>query len=583
MASRVGKRKAPASLEDFEKRQRIERPPSPPGELHSAHSLKQESNNSIVEQTQETDDEDDEYRAEGGEFSEEEHIADTPVTPFSPGRKKFPSELKTIKCTYEGCTKTFNRPARLTSHLRTHTNERPYACTYEGCDKTYFEDKHLQQHIKGSHTKERSFPCDWEGCNKSFLTSTRLNRHRNTHTGQHVYRCTAYPPCNEPFRKHQTLQRHIRSVHLLLAPYPCIYVDPVTSAPCNAGFDGATGLRQHVDRVHSATRITCFFCHAPGFKTERELQAHIRKEHANCAFCDIKCSSQRELMKHIEIHHSGITVEQRKNVPCTYAGCNKRFTKQNNLNTHIRTAHMGERFICGTFDFSTYPEFANFDSEDGCGDDFASKASLMDHIRTAHLGLKSIVNANRKKTRFNDGAVDFEDTEDDCVDPADGHGDDDYVPTLKKSKRGKRAKPSLVEELSGIHPRRTIPCLLPTCQDMFIRNYDLDVHMRTAHPLLPADISTSFAAPVDQFPYPVDFDMSHMAMDMGGVGPTFGGALEQPLPGFQDDQNDFSWELQRQALEGGAFWVGADIGSGDFGDTQDEWTQEEEEMRRLIG
>merc|ERR1712098_269576 len=281
MASRVGKRKAPASLEDFEKRQRIERPPSPP-----------------VEQTQETDDEDDEYRAEGGEFSEEEHIADTPVTPFSPGRKKFPSELKTIKCTYEGCTKTFNSPARLTSHLRTHTNERPYACTYEGCDKTYFEDKHLQQHIKGSHTKERSFPCDWEGCNKSFLTSTRLNRHRNTHTGQHVYRCTAYPPCNEPFRKHQTLQRHIRSVHLLLAPYPCIYVDPVTSAPCNAGFDGA---------------------------------------------------------------------------------------------------------------------------------------------------------------------------------------------------------------------------------------------------------------------------------------------LEQPLPGFQDDQNDFSWELQRQALEGGAFWVGADIGSGDFGDTQDEWTQEEEEMRRLIG
>ncbi|PVH85090.1 hypothetical protein DL98DRAFT_651366 [Cadophora sp. DSE1049] len=567
MASRVEKRKATASLEDSEKRQRIERPPSPP-----------------VEATQVSEDDDDEDRAEGDEFSDEEHVVDTPVTPFSPGRKKFPSELKTIKCTYEGCNKTFNRPARLTSHLRTHTNERPYACTYEGCDKTYFEDKHLQQHIKGSHTKERSFPCDWEGCNKSFLTSTRLNRHKNTHTGQHVYRCTAYPPCNEPFRKHQTLQRHIRSVHLLLAPYPCTYVDPVTSVPCNAGFDGATGLRQHVDRVHSATRITCFLCHAPGFKTDRELQAHIRKEHANCAFCDIKCSSQRELMKHIEIHHSGITVEQRKNVPCTYAGCNKRFTKQNNLNTHIRTAHMGERFICGTFDFSIYPDLVNFNSEDGCGDDFVSKASLMDHIRTAHLGLKSVVNANRKKAKSEEEAVDYEDTEDDCVDPADGNGDDDYVPTLRKSKRGKRVKPSLVDELSGIDPRRTIRCLVPTCQVMFMRNYDLDVHMRTAHPFLPADMDSGLAAPINQFPYPsVDFDMSHMAMDMGGVAPAFGDALGQPLPGFQDDQTDFSWELQRQAPGGGPFWVGADIGIGDFGDNQDEWTQEEEEMRRLIG
>ncbi|KAK0113038.1 Strongly-conserved Zn-finger binding protein (TFIIIA) [Cadophora gregata] len=547
MASTVGKRKAAAFLEDSAKRQRIERLLSPP-----------------MEATQESEDDDNEYRQEGSEFSEEEHIANTPVTPFSPGRKKFPSELKTIKCT-------------------THTNERPYVCTYEGCDKTYFEDKHLQQHIKGSHTKERSFPCDWEGCNKSFLTSTRLNRHKNTHTGQHVYRCTTYPPCNEPFRKHQTLQRHIRSVHLLLAPYPCTYVDPVTSVPCEAGFDGATGLRQHVDRVHAARRITCFLCHAPGFKTDRELQAHIRKEHANCAFCDIKCSSQRELMKHIEIHHSGITIDQRKNVLCTYAGCNKRFTKQNNLNTHIRTAHMGQRFICGTFDLSTYSELANFVTEDGCGDDFVSKASLMDHIRTAHLGLKSLVNANRKKSS-SEQALYHQDSEYDCMDPANGCGEDDYAHTLRKSKRGKSAKPSLVDELSGIDPRRTIPCLVPTCQDMFIRNYDLDVHMRTAHPFVPAAIDPGLAGPSNQFPYPsVDFDLSHMTIDVGDVEQILDRNLQQPLPGLEDDQADFNWEFQRQALEGGPFWVGADTGVGDFEGNLDEWTQEEEEMRGLIG
>ncbi|KAL2074466.1 hypothetical protein VTL71DRAFT_8244 [Oculimacula yallundae] len=570
MASTVGKRKAAASLEDAVKRQKIEMPPDP-----------------LV--NEDSGDDDDEYEAQKHEFSDGEEVnAETPITPFSPGRKRFPSELKTIKCPYEGCTKSFNRPARLTSHLRTHTNERPYACTYEGCDKAYFEDKHLQQHIKGSHTKERLYTCDWDGCNKSFLTSTRMNRHKATHTGQNVYRCTAYPPCNETFRKHHTLQRHIRSIHLQLAPYPCTYVDPDTSVPCNAGFDGATGLRQHVDRVHSATRITCFLCNAPGFKTDRELQAHIRKEHANCAFCDIKCSSQRELMKHIEIYHSGITVEQRKNVPCTYAGCNKRFTKQNNLNTHIRSAHMGERFICGTFDFSSYPELSNFDSEDGCGDDFVSKVSLMDHIRTAHLGLKSVVNANRRKEAYREDILDYEDTEDEYVDPAEGNADDDYIPTLKKSKRSKRAKTSVVDELSRIDPRRTISCLVPTCRDMFIRNYDLDVHMRAAHPSMhPTD--SGVASLNSQLSFSsVGQDLPDISQDMESVYTGFGANLAQSIGGLEEEQSDLNWELHRQALEGGPFWVGADIDGGDFGlgplaGNQDEWTREEEEMRRLIG
>jgi len=289
-------------------------------------------------------------------------------------------------------------------------------------------------------------------------------------------------------------------------------------------------------------------------------------------------------MKHIEMHHAGITVEQRKNVPCTYAGCNKRFTKKNNLNAHIRTAHMGERFICGTFDFSSYPELSNFDSEDGCGDDFVSKASLMDHIRTAHLGLKSVINANRKKAKFPNDVDDYEDTEDECVDPAEGNGDDDYVPTLRKSKRGMRAKPSLVDELSGIDPRRTIRCLISTCQDMFMRNYDLDIHMHTAHPFeLPGALVLD--APRDQYSYPdVDFfDMSHSARGMENVELGLGQSMGQPIGGLIDQQNDVDWELHRQVLEGGPFWIGADIGAPEFEGSPFEWTHEEAEMRRLIG
>ncbi|KAE8448148.1 hypothetical protein EG329_009752 [Mollisiaceae sp. DMI_Dod_QoI] len=549
MASTSRKRKPQDGLEEATKRLRIDRIVS-----------------SVALSAVEDEDEDDDYKSDENYDSGDQKAADTPITPFSPSRKKFPSELKTIKCTFEGCMKTFNRPARLTAHLRTHTNDRPYVCEYEGCDKSYFEDKHLQQHIKGSHTHERSFHCDWEGCGKSFLTSTRLNRHKDIHIGHERYRCTAYPPCNQTFRKHQTLQRHIRSDHLHLAPFPCTFVDPDTGEACAAGFDGATGLRQHVDRVHRPSLFSCAECTAPGFKTEKQLQTHIRKEHANCLFCDLKFSSQQGLLKHIESQHSGTTLEQRKNVPCPYAGCEKRFTKKNNLNTHIRSAHMGERYICGSFDISAYPDLDDFDDSMGCEKDFVSKVNLVDHIRTAHLGRSSVVNANRKqKTESDDDFIDDDE-------------DDEYAEPKKKSRRkNKKWKASEMDKLLGMSyaadPKRTIPCHAPGCPHMFTREYDLQIHMQSAHPFE----APGFDPATPGFSGSIQYSEPELNM---GIAEPDSGVLHQPEITY--DQADIDWELQRRALEGGPFWVGADDAGNAF-QNQDDWTQEQLEMRRLIG
>jgi len=343
--------------------------------------------------------------------------AETPLTPFSPPGK-FPSDLKTIKCTYEGCTKSFNRPVRLAAHLRSHTNERPFACSYAGCDKTYIEEKHLKQHIKGSHTHEKSYQCDWDGCSKSFLTATRLRRHQDAHKGHDRFRCTDYPPCNETFRKHQTLQRHIRADHLEVSPFPCTYFDSDTQTVCNAGFDTAGALRKHEDRVHGALRFWCDECSTSeantsegvprqvGFRTMNELSKHIRTEHSNCIFCDTKCRSQVELQRHIETQHAGsvaieriVNIAELKIIPCTFPGCDKTFTKNYNLSVHVRTVHNGERFICSASSTTSYsfkgPEVASWTGINACGRDFVSKINLEDHIRTQHLGLPSVVNAKK--------------------------------------------------------------------------------------------------------------------------------------------------------------------------------------------
>lgn len=310
-----------------------------------------------------------------------------------------------------------------------------------------------------------------------------------------------------------------------------------------------------MERVHGILEFFCPECIVPdsfsfdgsplhlGFTTNSSLQAHIKKDHANCPFCDKKCASKRELDKHVENQHSGVPVKERKTISCTYLGCTKTFTKGSNLNIHIRAVHEGQRFICGTFDVSKTLDLALWDGEDACGEALTSKANLEDHIRTAHLGIPSLVNSRRKKK-----VIDDEDE--------DEYEDDTYT----SAKKGRKSKQTALEELLGISPepddRRNISCIVPGCPKKFIRDYDLQNHIRTKHrPSIPELTEESNAGIAD-------------GMDEEDLG-------QRDLV---EDQADLDWELRTFEMDNGPFWVGAE----DFVPEEDQWIQDESEMRRLI-
>ncbi|EPE03464.1 c2h2 transcription factor [Ophiostoma piceae UAMH 11346] len=443
------------------------------------------------------------------------------VTATTAASRRFPSDLKTIRCTWPDCDKTFNRPARLTAHMRSHTNDRPYKCP--DCPKTYLEEKHLRQHVKGSHTEERKYVC--EECSKAFLTATRLRRHSAVHEGQDRFRCKGHDDtCTRTFRKHQTLQRHIRVDHLKQPAFFCTHVTEDKSPgqetkkktkgkkpdreTCGAMFDSAGALRRHVEREHAAPKFWCEECasvksdafeiaEGVGFATKQLLESHMRHEHANCPFCDARCAGPAELHKHVDMHHSGKTVADRKTIRCPYAGCSKTFTRRANLNVHIRAAHEGLRFVCGTSgrggsadvdddddadagldanaslsasllaSTSANPEIVAWHlRNEGCGRGFVSKMKLEEHILYVHLGHERPAPLKAEPALL-DGAADF----------SPGANSDTIADIVDTHDIALEA--SIIDALLGTN--RTLACTVSGCTARFVRNHDLNVHIQRDH------------------------------------------------------------------------------------------------------
>ncbi|KAI8098677.1 uncharacterized protein BX664DRAFT_319328 [Halteromyces radiatus] len=81
-------------------------------------------------------------------------------------------------CQHPGCQKVFTRHYNLTSHMRTHTAERPFACTT--CQRRFARQHDRNRHEK-LHWGIKPFSCG--NCQKSFARMDALNRHLRMENG----------------------------------------------------------------------------------------------------------------------------------------------------------------------------------------------------------------------------------------------------------------------------------------------------------------------------------------------------------------------------------------------------------------
>lgn len=284
--------------------------------------------------------------------------------------------------------------------------------------------------------------CPREGCGKSFVTGTRLKRHQAVHEGAERFRCQT---CGQSFRKKETLSKHVRKEHRGLPAHQC------PEDNCESAFDSKAALKRHREKEHGEAKFWCGECgpksmpdgteQRVGFTTQALLQHHVRQEHQNCMFCEFKSSSLWELERHVEMYHSGRTVEDRKTFPCPYDHCTKMFTKKSNVTAHVRVAHEGHRFVCGEVDVSN-PTLSGWTNDQGCGKKFSTRVRLEDHIKYIHLGHER--------------------------------------PKLSKVEP-QREEGGIIDELAGVAnlAKHDISC--PQCSETFTRYHDLDVHLQNGH------------------------------------------------------------------------------------------------------
>ena len=410
------------------------------------------------------------------DFDEDHRVTNsvaTPPTPISPkASPRHPSDLLKIHCCkYEGCEKSFNRPAKLAQHFRSHTNTRPFVCPHMLCTKDFLRESHLKHHVKSAHSDVRDYKCEWDDCGKSFVTATRLKRHRAAHEGREKFRCTV-GGCNQTFRKHGTLQRHILTVHEGRKPFICEVTD-FDGTQCQASFDTGGQLKSHAGRVHEVNNFLCTLCSneghdskgktmveklEPSFSTHAALQDHMKNEHPpTCSDCGQVCKSLRDLKSHIEVMHGAFDANDSLAHYCPEQGCGRGFTKKGNLKIHIQISHGLNRFVCGETNPSKSSQNIGWDGVNSCRKALMTAASLEEHIHIPHQGI-----AQSHKTK---GQVKHD------VSPAPARTHQVSILT--------RLTGAGYEEESGRH----IPCLVLGCSHRFLREYDLEVHIQSRHGL----------------------------------------------------------------------------------------------------
>jgi hypothetical protein len=139
------------------------------------------------------------------------------------------------------CGKLHNTEKSLRDHIKTHEGLKSVACTFEGCTSMFTRIELMRSHLKSVHVgKERKFSCSY--CPKKFLAPALLKRHEDgVHLNKKGHKC---PHCEFASAYKGHIRDHVRATHEAVK-FPCPY--PL----CNHQSSYKGNLDKHMKNVHA--------------------------------------------------------------------------------------------------------------------------------------------------------------------------------------------------------------------------------------------------------------------------------------------------------------------------------------------
>jgi len=324
----------------------------------------------------------------GSGFNKIEHLVSFQALEEKHG--PFKKENGLIFCSH--CSKSFDRPARLSEHIvAAHEGKKPYSCTL--CEKSYGMKCNLRTHIENAHGPKKVTPVVLQtervkcnSCEKDFVNKFVLKNHvQIVHEKKKRFQCTA---CDYSAFDNKNIKRHFESMHEK-KKHNCPHCDAVYAQKDtlnnhikeyhphheDISQNVSNGIKKEEfdNKIYLTKPFQCLNC-PESFVSKYDLNIHNKSAHAGaglfkCSECDYSCNRRNNL--HAHRHYKHKKKNSTKSLPCIL--CDKEFTDLPSFKEHINSVHEGKK-----------PHKCSL-----CDQSYFLKSSLQGHVARIHEGYQA--------------------------------------------------------------------------------------------------------------------------------------------------------------------------------------------------